>query len=158
MISTIKPPSMNNWASTNKHAHVYTHTHTHTHMHTHMHARTHARTHTVTRLTKWASSCSVLFFSLRLRFSLVVLANRLALSFHFDTHTHTHTHTHQLTSWGWPLFPTGTLVVRFAIEDDEAGSDAGKSHHTQHDRKCCAVIYGSEDNTAECRNNILIFQ
>ena len=46
---------------------------------------------TVTRLTKWASSCSVLFFSLRLRFSLVVLAIRLALSFHFDTHTHTHT-------------------------------------------------------------------
>ena len=44
---------------------------------------------TVTRLTKWASSCSVLFFSLRLRFSLVVLAIRLALSFSF-WHTHTH--------------------------------------------------------------------
>ena len=42
---------------------------------------------TVTRLTKWASSCSVLFFSLRLRFSLVVLAYSLALSFSF-WHTH----------------------------------------------------------------------
>ena len=49
----------------------------------------------MTRLTKWASSFSVLFFSLRLRFSLGVLAIRLALSFfHFDTHTHTHTETH----------------------------------------------------------------
>ena len=45
---------------------------------------------TVTRLTKWASSYSVLFFSLRVRFSLVVLAIRLALSFSF-WHTHTHT-------------------------------------------------------------------
>ena len=53
---------------------------------------------TVTRLTKWASSCSVLFFSLRLRFSLVVLAIRLALSFSFwHTHTHTHTHIHTPT-------------------------------------------------------------
>ena len=43
----------------------------------------------MTQLTKWASSCSVLFLSLRLRVSLVVLAIRLALSFHFDTHTHT---------------------------------------------------------------------
>ena len=58
-------------------------------------------------------NCSVTFFSLCLRWSLVVLAIRLALSFHFDKHkcasasmrarirtcmrTHTHTHTHART-------------------------------------------------------------
>ena len=52
---------------------------------------------TVTWLRKWVSSCSVLFFSLRLRFLLVVLAIRLALSFYFDKHTYTHTYTHAYT-------------------------------------------------------------
>ena len=44
--------------------------------------------------------CNFLFCSFHccVRFSLVVLAIRLVLSFQFDTHTHTHTHT-QSSTW-----------------------------------------------------------
>ena len=52
----------------------------------------------MTRLTKRASSCSVIFFFMvACAFRQSCFAIRLALSSHFDTHTHTHTHTHART-------------------------------------------------------------
>ena len=89
-----------------------------THTQAHAHTDTDTHTHTQTRLTKWASSCSVLFFSLRLWFSLVVLAICLALSFSFwHTHTHTHTYTHTHTHTHTQIYTRAHTLVHMLTQN-----------------------------------------
>ena len=87
---------------------------------------------TVTRLTKWASSFSVLFFSLRLRFSLGVLAIRLALFFSFW-----HTHTVAVPQIGVGVF------LAWLFRDRADGWVSEVFHSTDARRACRRGVIGS---------------